>query len=304
MLTNHPFFKALCITLLLGTFHPSAKAGIRIFACEPEWAALAKTLGGEQVKVYSATNYLQDPHHIQARPGLIAKVRRADMITCTGAGLENDWLPLLLRKASNPRIQPNKTGYFMATRFVPLLNKPTTLDRSMGDVHAAGNPHIQLDPNRILQVARKLSERFARLDPDNKTVYTRRFNDFAKKWTQSIQQWEDLATPLHNTLFVSHHKSWPYLANWLGMQEIATLEPKPGIPPSTAHLKTLLETIRSTPPDLIIYASYQDERAAMWLSDKTGIPAVALPFSVPPGDNLFTWYDKLIKRLTEHLHAD
>ena len=128
-------------------------AALRVFACEPEWGALAQELGGDLVDVSVATTALQDPHQIQAKPSLIARARNADLVVCTGAELEIGWLPVLLQQSGNAKVQPGQPGNFAAADYVRKLEVPTQLDRSQGDVHAAGNPHIQTDPRNIAQVA-------------------------------------------------------------------------------------------------------------------------------------------------------
>jgi zinc/manganese transport system substrate-binding protein len=134
-----------------------ARAALNVFACEPEWAALAKEIGGQRVAVASATTAQQDPHHVEARPSLIAHMRRADLLVCTGAELETGWLPVLLARSGNAKVQPGKPGYFEAAAFVELLDVPTTVDRSHGDIHAAGNPHVHTDPRRLAIIAERLA---------------------------------------------------------------------------------------------------------------------------------------------------
>ncbi len=282
--------------LVLGT----ASARLKVFACEPEWAALASELGGANIKAFAATHGRQDPHYIQARPSLIAKLRNADLLVCTGADLEIGWLPVLLRKAGNKAILPGQPGYFMATSFVPLLDKPQVLDRSEGDVHAAGNPHIQTDPRRIATVAKALSERLQQLDPRHASDYQQRYADFAGKWQQAITDWQARAAPLRGENIIVHHKSWVYLEDWLRLHEVATLEPKPGVPPTASHLSQLLQITARQPVMAIIYAAYQNPKSAQWLSAKTGIPAVQLPFTVGGTDkatDLFALFDETVNAL-------
>jgi len=145
----------------------NCRAELQVFACEPEWAALAREIGHELVKTYSATHALQDPHYIQARPGLIAKVRRADLVICSGAELEIGWLPVLLIKANNPRVHPGGIGFLEASAHVPRLDVPANVDRGRGDVHPRGNPHIQTNPHNISRVASVLTERLVELDTVN-----------------------------------------------------------------------------------------------------------------------------------------
>ena len=161
----------LLLTLSLCLFCLSpAWAGLEIFACEPEWAALARELSLPDAEIFSATTGLQDPHRIQARPALIARLRRADLLVCTGAELEVGWLPLLLRRAHNPRVQSGKPGNLEAARYVRLRGIPQRLDRAEGDIHASGNPHIQTDPRNILRVAREMAKRLSTIDPSHARI--------------------------------------------------------------------------------------------------------------------------------------
>ncbi len=287
--------------LLFGLVQP-VQAGLKILACEPEWAALAQELGGDLVKVDSATTAYQDPHFIQARPSLQARARKADLLVCTGSELELGWLPILLRSSGNPRIQVGSPGYFMASDHVHLLGKPKRVDRSEGDIHAGGNPHIQTDPRNLLPVARALTSTLIKLDPDNTSAYEERLKQFTEQWEQSIRDWEVLAAPLKGKQIVVHHQRWIYMEDWLGLEQVATLEVKPGIPPTSGHLAQILKQMETDPASMIIYASYQDPKAADWLSKRTGIPAVELPSTVGAGkevSDLYGLYDVTIRRLLE-----
>jgi len=280
----------------------NALAKLSVFACEPEWAALARELGGDHLKITVATSGLQDPHHIQARPSLLARARarRADLLLCTGAELEIGWLPLLLQKTGNPKIQPGQPGNFMATDFVRLLDVPAKLDRSEGDIHAAGNPHIQTDPRRIGEVAKALAQRLRQIDPANADDYTSRFAAFDQRWRAAIGRWTKEAAPLRGKSIIVQHKSWVYLEDWLGLKELATLEVKPGVPATTSHLSRLLSLVKSTPVLAILHAAYQNPRSAQWLSDKSGIPALKMPFTVggtKQAKDLFGLFDDTVDRL-------
>jgi len=291
-------FKKNCLLLLsLLLLSNPLYAGLEVFACEPEWASLTKELGGEHVDIYTATTHQQDPHHIQARPSLVAKARRADLLVCTGAELEIGWLPLLLRKSGNPNIQAGQVGYFLATDYVALLDKPIALDRRMGDVHAAGNPHVHLDPVRVQIIANKLSETLARLDPANRSNYEKKLASFTENWQNMIQQWAERTQHLKGKPIVVQHKNWTYLQHWLGLNQVAVLEPKPGIPPTSSHLSSLVSSLKANPAQVIVYASYQDSKAANWLSKKTGIPTLELAFSPAKDETLAHWFDQLLNQL-------
>lgn len=296
-------FARIFLALLLSATS-CAQAAVQVFACEPEWAALAGELGGDKVETNSATNALQDPHFIQARPSLIAGIRHADLLICSGSGLEVGWLPLLLRKGNNPKVQPGQPGYLMASQYVRRLEIPTVLDRAQGDMHAQGNPHIQTDPRNIGLVARELAQRLQQIDPANGEYYSQGLAAFESKWSDAIAQWQDQAASMRGKKVVVHHKSWAYLINWLGLVEVATLESKPGIPPSAAHLNELLTQLKANPAALIIRTPYQDPQPSEWLTKQTGIPNAALPFTVGGSDDatdLYSLFDVTISILLDKM---
>jgi zinc/manganese transport system substrate-binding protein len=275
-------------------------ADLRVFACEPEWGALAQELGGDNVEIYTATTAFQDPHRIEARPSLIAQTRLADLMVCSGAELEIGWLPLLLRLSGNSQIQPGGPGYVEAARLVKRLEIPEHVDRAMGDIHPSGNPHVHLDPHRLLMIAEQLSTRMQALDADQADEYRARFQDFKTRWTQAIAHWEKRAAPLKGARVVVHHRSWVYLFDWLDIEQVGELEPKPGIPPTAAHLAELQSQLEARPAVMVIRSVYESEDASQWLSDRAGIPAVVLPYTVggsQAADDLWGLFADTINRL-------
>ncbi len=282
--------------LLLGT---QAHA-LNIFACEPEWAALTQQLAGDKVSIYTATGALQDPHRIEARPSLIAKARRADLVVCTGAELEMAWLPVVLRESGNGKAQPGGAGYFEAASVVHMLEVPTRLDRGDGDVHTMGNPHIQTDPRNFLPVADAVTQRLIQLDPANTVDYQRRLAAFTQQWRAAIAKWEQQAAPLKGVSVVVQHQGFPYLSAWLGLKEVATLEPKPGMEPSAAHLSQVLNSLQQHPAKMVLRAAYQDGRPSEWIAQRAHITAVELPYTVGGKDaakDLYGLFDDTIARL-------
>ncbi|MDX9740846.1 MAG: zinc ABC transporter substrate-binding protein [Gammaproteobacteria bacterium] len=287
------------VVAALGMTASPAQADIRVLACEPEWGALAREIAGDLATVTVATTAHQDPHRVEARPSLIAAARQADLLVCTGAELEIGWLPLLQRESGNPRIRPGQAGHFEAAAQVGLLEVPVTLDRSQGDIHAAGNPHLHLDPRRLLPVAAALAGRFAGLDPANAGRYRDNERRFARDWEARIADWEQRAAPLRGMPVAVHHRHWAYLIDWLGMEDVVDLEPKPGVDPSAAHLAQVLDRLKHRPVRAVLYASHQSARPARWISQRADIPAIELPFTVggPRADSLPMLYDTLIERL-------
>lgn len=280
-------------------------AALNVFACEPEWAALAQELGGERVTVFAATTAQQDPHRIEARPSLIARMRRADLVLCTGAELEVGWLPMLQQQAGNPRVLPGRPGYFEAASVVRLLERPAQLDRAEGDVHAAGNPHIHTDPRNILEVARALTPRLIALDPEGGAHYQARQQAFVARWQPAIARWEAAGRALRGLPVIVHHRNYSYLIAWLGMREVGMLEPKPGIEPSGAALGALLTQLKrgdgGAPARLILRSTVNSPRAADWLAGRSGLPVVELPATVgsaPRASDLAGFFDEMLARLT------
>jgi zinc/manganese transport system substrate-binding protein len=285
---------------LLSLMAQPASAELKVLACEPEWGSLVQELAGEKVSVYSATTALQDPHHIEARPSLIARARNADLVVCTGSELEVGWLPLLLTQSGNTKIQPGMPGFLETSQYVSRLEIPKVLDRSLGDIHPAGNPHIHLDPRNFAKVAAVLRDRLMQIDSANADFYKSRTAAFLARWGEAIRRWESQAAPLKGMTMVVYHKDVSYLIEWLGLREIGSLEPKPGIPATTAHLADLVARMQREPAKVIVYSAYNSPQAAQFLSDRTKIPAVMLPFTVGGSDrakDLFGLFDDTLARL-------
>jgi zinc/manganese transport system substrate-binding protein len=292
--------------LLLVVFALPAFATLNIFATVPEWAALAKEIGGSRVTVYAATTGLQDPHRIDAKPSLIAKARSANLVVATGAELEIGWLPVVLRESGNRNIQPGVPGYFEAASVVAMLDVPKVLDRAHGDVHAGGNPHIQTDPRNIQKVADALAARMIELDPAEAMAYRTGLQEFAAKWRTALLRWEKEAAPLKGVPVLVQHAAFPYMNQWLGLKEVATLEPKPGIEPSAAYLSEIVARQKNEPARMVLRPAYQHDGPSRWVAERAKIPAVVLPFTVggtPEATDLVALFDDTLRRLLAALQA-
>jgi zinc/manganese transport system substrate-binding protein len=284
--------------LLLAPLAASAK--LSIFTCEPEWEALALEIGGELVDSSSATTALQDPHYIQARPSLIAKVRNADLVICSGAQLEIGWLPALLQKANNRNVRPGSAGYMEASSFVVRRDATASADRSQGDIHPLGNPHVQTNPHNISAIAKAVASRMAELDPENGAAYSSGYDNFISRWAEATVIWEQKAAPLAGKRIITHHKSWVYLEDWLQLVEVENLEAIAGLPPTATHLSKLTTEFADGGADVIIRSPYQDSKPSKWLSERTGIPAIVLPLTIGGVDeatDLFALFDSIVDRL-------
>ena len=283
-----------------------ARAALNVFATVPEWAALVTEIGGGRVTVYSATHGLQDPHRIEAKPSLIARARAAKLVVATGADLEIGWLPVVLRESGNRDIQPGQPGYFEAASVVRMLEVPKVLDRAQGDVHAAGNPHIQTDPRNILKVAMALSARLVELDPAETMVYKAALQEFAAKWQTSMARWERQASPLKGVPVLVQHSAFPYMIDWLGLKEVGTLEPKPGVEASGSYLAEVLARQATLPARMVLRPAYQYDTPSRWIAERARIPAVVLPFTIggtPEATNLVALFDDTLQRLLAALHT-
>lgn len=295
--------KLLCLCLLAGS-SLLAHAELRVFATVPEWGALVKEIGGSRVSVYTATHAQQDPHRIEARPSLLAQARQADLLVATGAELETGWLPLVQRESGNAAIQTGRPGYFEAAAQVRLLDVPAVLDRAHGDVHAAGNPHLHLDPRNVLTVGEALARRLGELDPPQAAAYQAAFREFAGRWQAAIGRWEAQGAVLRGVPVLVHHTSFVYLSHWLGLREVGMLEPKPGVEPSSGHLTALLGRQQTQPARMVLRAAYNSAAASQWVAGKSGLPVVMLPYTVggsPAAGDLIGLFDDTLQRLLQAL---
>jgi len=293
------FIRIVSMLLVVGAAVP-ADAALKVLATTPDWGALVTELGGERVNVYVATTALQDVHRVEAKPSLVARARSADLVVSTGAELEVGWLPVLIQESGNSKIQPGAVGSFEAAAFVQKLEVPSKLDRSLGDIHPQGNPHVQLDPHNIAAIAHGLTAKLSALEPAQAAFYAARAKDFDARWSEAIKRWEAEAAPLKGAQVVIMHRDQAYLCRWLGLTEVASIEPKPGVPPTAAYLGQLVGKLSSSPPKLILLNAYNDPKAANWLSERVHAPAVVLPFSVggsPAAKDLFGLFDDTVNKL-------
>ncbi len=294
-------FTALSLLLAIAALPLPAQAALRVLATTPEWAALTRELGGDKVDVYAATSAFQDVHRVDAKPSLVARARNADLVVAAGAQLEIGWLPILLRESGNARIQPGNPGYFEADSYLQLLEVPALVDRSMGDVHPQGNPHAHLDARNVAIVATALIARLKLVDPADAPYFEARGTDFQARWHAAMSRWEAQAAPLKGVPIVVIHRDQAYLCHWLGLVEVAAIEPKPGVPPSSGYLAELVTKLSAAPPKMILRNAYNDSKAVDWLSERIHVPVVLLPYSVggtPAATDLFKLFDDTINRLT------
>lgn len=296
-------FLLTCVLMCLGII--SEASALNIFACEPEWKSLAREIAGDKAEIYSATTAFQDVHYIQAKPGLIAKIRKADMVICSGAELEVGWLPVLLQKAGKSSVQEGGINLVYAARYINTLEKPQKVDRANGDVHPDGNPHLHLNPYNLVRVEKAVSDKLAKIDAGNRDFYLENFRHFSDRLQKDIAKWEKKAARLKGVAVVTNHKNMSYLFDWLHIKNTDTLEPKPGIPATSGHLSELVQSVVNNKVKLIAIAPFENPKPAKWLSEKTGVPYVVLPYTVGGNEkatDLFTLFDYSISLLLENIN--
>ncbi|MEW6613481.1 MAG: metal ABC transporter substrate-binding protein [Pseudomonadota bacterium] len=265
--------KWLLVLLLLIVGAP-AQAAVNVVATTASMGMLARSVGGDGVRVTVLAPPDRDAHYLQARPSMMLALRRADLLLAVGADLEVAWLPAALRGAGNPRILPGQAGYLEAAAQVPLLDRGGVADRSRGDVHPMGNPHIYLDPQRMATVAQALAQRLGRLDPANVARYQANAKAFAGQVAARLPQWRERARGAKGVLL--YHKDGNYLMSLLGVPILGYVEPIPGIPPSAQYLSELVQRLKGQ-QGVILYAVFQPSQGPQFLAGQLGWKAFRLP---------------------------
>ncbi len=276
-------------------------AGLNVVATLPWISSIVKEIGKEKISVTTLVKTNQDPHYVEAKPSLIIAAKKADIIMYNGLDLEIGYLPVIIESSKNPRIQPGKEGNFDCSRFVNPIEKPSSVDRSMGDIHPLGNPHYHFSPINILRVAEGMAEILAKIDPTNENYYKQNYREFHSKWQEKVKQWK--SANLSGKKFIAYHLLFSYLAKDFGFQIVGTIEAKPGIPPSSGDIKKIIETIQKTKPDGILFTTYDPKKPVYFVSEKTRLKAILMPHdvgSLPGTENWFSFMDKVISLITEN----
>jgi zinc/manganese transport system substrate-binding protein len=282
----------------------ASHAALRIVTTTQDVAALTEAVGGEDVEVESLTPGTRDPHYAVARPSMIRRVFRADLLLVIGADMEIGWLPPLLQSSRNPRVQPGNPGYLDLSVAVPLLGIQTgPVSRAMGDVHAKGNPHYWLDPRNGVRMARAIAARLGELDPSHAADYQRRFKAFEEEMEAKLSGWRDELRSLEGKPVIAYHTSFEYLADFFGFSIVDEVEPKPGIAPSAASLGALITRIEQEQIGVLIMEPYYERRSARYLSEHSGLRVVVLPQSVGAEDDITTYFE-LFDRIVEVFKDD
>jgi len=286
------FFKYLLWTALISLISGQLHAALRVETTTQDLAAIAKAIGGQHIEVHSLTPGTRDPHYAVAKPSMIRRVFRADLLLVIGADMEIGWLPPLLQSSRNSRVQPGNPGYLDLSEVVTLLGKARgSISRAMGDVHAKGNPHYWLDPRNGVYMAKAITKRLAQLDPEHATDYTTNFNVFKSKINRKLPDWKKALQHLKGKPVITYHNSFVYLANAFDFNIADEVEPKPGIAPSASSLSSLIAEIKMKQIDLLLIEPYYERRSAHYLKQQTGVQVAVVPQSVGAQSNIHDYVD-------------
>jgi zinc/manganese transport system substrate-binding protein len=286
-----------CILFFLAS---PAFAGINVVATLPWIGSLAKVIGQDKVSVTTLVKPTQDPHTVEAKPSMILAGRKADIIMYNGLDLEIGYLPLIMESSKNPRIMPGRPGNFDCSKFVKVIDKHAHVERSMGDVHPLGNPHYHYSPSNIIRIVEGMTNAMAEIDPANAAYYRSNHKAFSAKYAEREKRWRSQSQNLVGNRYVAYHKLFEYLAAEYGFKIIAYVEPKPGIPPSAAHIEALIERMKAIKPDGILTTSFYGKRESETIALKTGVKVVTVPAdvgSMPGTDDWFSFMDKVLATL-------
>lgn len=276
-------------------------AQLRVAVSYPYIGALVNEIGADSLKVEVLAKGNWDPHFVVPRPSLISTLRRCDALIMNGAQLEIGWLPPLIRRASNPLVAPNAPSFLNLSQRVELIQKPKSTDRSQGDVHPEGNPHFHLDPNNIPLLARSIADFLSRIDPLKKESYQKNLLSFLAKWQGHLERWEKKMADKKGMKVIQYHENFAYFNRAYGLQSIATIEPLPGIPPSSRHTLSLISMIEKEKPSCILHDVYHSSKTAEYIKSKTGIKVIIMPHDIGALESVSSLAE-LFDYITEALH--
>ncbi len=294
------FLTVLIAGMVLLVFSSGLHAKINVVATLPWIADIAKQIGKDNIAVTTLVKASQDPHYVEAKPSLIIAARKTDILMYNGLDLEIGYLPVIIESSKNPNIQPGKIGNLDCSRFITPIEKPSSVDRSMGDVHPLGNPHYHFSPSNILKVAQGITETLVTIDPSNESYYRKNYQDFYSKWQEKMKQWK--GANLAGKKFVAYHTVFSYLAKEFNFQIVGCIEAKPGIPPSSGDIQKIIDTINKTKPAAILANVYSPKKPVDFVAEKTGLKVILVPHdvgSLPGTDDWFSFMDKVISLLSE-----
>ncbi len=288
----------ILLVILLDSVHAKE---LNVVVTYPYIKSIVAEIGGDKASVFSLANGEFDPHTIIPKPSFIAKLRNADLLIINGAQLEIGWLPQLLKQANNPKIQVGSGGLLDLSKHVDLIDVPSSVSRAQGDIHPDGNPHFYLDFNNIPKIAEAVSKKLSEIDPQNKSFFEKNGLDFLDKYNHKLKEWTERLKPLKGVRIIEYHRLYDYMIKRIGIELVSTIEPLPGIPPTSKHIESLEKILASSEVKMIWQDVYHSKDAAEFLSKKYYIRMIILPHDVEAVkgvNDIFSLFDEIVGRLT------
>lgn len=288
------------IVLLLIVAFSVVFAKVNIAATYPYLGVVAKAIGKDDVKVVVLGSAKYDPHFVVPKPSLISRLVNADMIIINGGGLEIGWLPPLLKRADNGKINPGSPGFVDVSQVIDMIDKPTAVSRAFGDIHPGGNPHFNTDPHNIIPIAMLIEHKLEIVDPAHKWDYARNLNEFLDHWKAFLRDFDEKMKPCKGLKVVQYHELYNYFLKRYGLIPVGTIEPLPGIAPSSKHTLELIKVMKQEGVKVILQDPYHEKKTAKFIASKTGAKVIILPHdvgAVKGADRLESFYLMFVKRL-------
>jgi zinc/manganese transport system substrate-binding protein len=284
-----------------------AEAALNVVTTTEDLASIAREVGGDKIKVESLSRGYQDPHFVEAKPSLMFKLNKANLLIVVGRELELGWLPPLITQSRNAKIQPGTEGYLDASLTAKILDIPTgQITRAMGDVHPQGNPHYWLDPDNGKRMAKAIERKLSAMDSANAAYYAQREGDFERRLTAADKGWQGQMSPYKGLKIVTYHRSWTNFVDHFGLDVMGYVEPRPGIPPSPSHTIALIKAMKGQNVKIILVEPYFDLKTPNSIARETGAKVLVLPPSVggvPEVSDYIKLFDYDIRLLTEAIKA-
>ncbi|MBN1397088.1 MAG: zinc ABC transporter substrate-binding protein [Bacteroidetes bacterium] len=280
----------------------AASERIQVVATYPYIADIVEKIGTDRVRVIPLARGDYNPHVIIPKPSYISKLRRADLLVINGAQLEIGWLPPILKQANNGNIQPGEKGFLDLSTYIHLIDVPANVSREQGDVHPEGNPHFHLNPDNIPLIAKAITDKLCEIEPESNSLFQSNFVEFNKTWKQKMKEWEEKMKPMKGVKVVEYHKNYDYFLQKFGLIIAQTVEPLPGIPPTTKHIEHVEKVIEHEKIRFILQDVYNPQDASEYLAKKLGIKMIIFPHdigSVKEVEGIISLYDEMVRRITQ-----
>jgi zinc/manganese transport system substrate-binding protein len=282
-----------------------AQAKLNVVTTTADLASITSEIGGDRVTATAVAKGYQDPHFVEPKPSFLLLLRNADLLEVIGLELEIGWLPPLLEQSRNAKIRPGSAGYLDLSSGVEILDRPTgAVNRSMGDVHAMGNPHYWLDPANAVRIGIQVSNRLTQLRPNAAAYFALRLETFKRRMNEANKRWTAALAPYRGAKIVTYHNSWPNFVRRYGLNVVAYVEPKPGVPPSPTHTFELINLMKDQKVKAILVEPYFDLKTPQSVADRTGARVVVMYPSVgakPELDDYFKLFDRNVAELVKAL---